>query len=117
MKDHRIESRERLVHTREAIAKIEVFVGDIVKADFLDNQLLTSAVLFQFSVIGEAINHVDTNLLSLHNYPWHKVRAFRNLGSQLYFQIKLEAVWDVIVNDLPELRQVIDILLDREFSN
>jgi len=78
---------------------------------------VTSAVLFQFSVIGEAINHVDTNLLNLYNYPWYKLRAFRNLISHVYFQIKLEAVWDVIVNDLPGLEQVIETLLDQEFSN
>jgi len=111
MKDHRIDSRERIVHIRGAIARIEVFVSDIGKEDFLDNQLVASAVLFQFSVIGEAINHVDANLLSRYNYPWHKVRAFRNLISHVYFQIKLEAVWDLIVNDLPELKQVIELIL------
>ena len=117
MKDQKIESREGLTHIREAIHQIEVFIQGISKEVFLDDQLVASAVLFQFSVIGEAIIHVDIDLLSSCDYPWHKVRAFRNLISHVYFQIKLEAVWDVIVNDLPELRQVIDILLDREFSN
>ena len=62
-----------------------------MKEAFLSDQLMVSAVLFQFSVIGEAVNQVDVDLLSKYDYPWHKVKAFRNLISHVYFQIKLEA--------------------------
>jgi uncharacterized protein with HEPN domain len=115
MKDQKIESRERLTHIREAIHQIEVFIQDISKAVFLEDQLVASAVLFQFSVIGEAIIHVDIDLLSSYNYPWHKVRAFRNLISHMYFQIKLDAVWEIIENDLPELKLIIETILKKEF--
>ncbi len=40
---------------------------------------------FQFSVIAEVINHVDSNFLVKYDYPWHKVRSFRNLISHKYF--------------------------------
>jgi uncharacterized protein with HEPN domain len=83
MKDKRIESYERLAHIMEAISKIEVFIRDIGKEAFLDDQLVASAVLFQFSVIGEAIIHVDVDLLGNYNYSWHKVKAFRNLISHM----------------------------------
>ncbi len=115
MKDQKIESRERLTIIREAIHQIEVFIQDISKAVFLEDQLVASAVLFQFSVIGEAIIHVDIDLLSSYNYPWHKVTAFRNLISHMYFQIKLEAVWEIIENDLPELKLIIETILKKEF--
>ena len=115
MKDRRVESRERLVHIREAIGKIEVFVDDIGKDDFTNDQLVSSAVLFQFSVIGEAITHINMDLLKKFEYPWHKARSFRNLISHAYFQIKLDAVWDIIENDLPELKQLIETILIQEF--
>ena len=115
MKDKRIDSYERLAHIQEAINKIEVFINDTGKEVFLDDQLISSAVLFQFSVIGEAIIHVDIDLLSKYDYPWHKVRGFRNLISHVYFQIKLDAVWDIIANDLPELKQLIETILKHEF--
>jgi uncharacterized protein YfeS len=50
---------ERLVHIREAIDKIEVFVNNTEKEVFLDDQLLASAVLFQFSVIGKAGSRME----------------------------------------------------------
>ena len=115
MKDKRIQTRERLAHIREAIHQIEVFIQDIDKQAFLNHQLVSSAVLFQFSVIGEAIGHIDENILRKYDYPWHKVRAFRDLISHVYFQIKLDAVWDIIVNDMPGLRQVIETILKGEF--
>jgi uncharacterized protein with HEPN domain len=115
MKGRRIESRERLLHIREAIGKIEVFVNDIGKDDFTNAQLVSSAVLFQFSVIGEAITRIDPDLLGKYDYPWHQVRSFRNLISHAYFQIKLDAVWGIIENDLPELKQLIETILKQEF--
>ncbi|MBA7531044.1 hypothetical protein ES705_23255 [subsurface metagenome] len=114
MKDQRNESYERLAHIQKAIYKIEVFIRDISKEAFLNDQLVSSAVLFQFSVIGEAVIHVEANLINEYDYPWHKVRAFRNLISHMYFQIKLDAVWDIIVNDLPELKQLIETILKQK---
>jgi uncharacterized protein with HEPN domain len=115
MKDRKVESLERLSHIREAIHQIEVFVKDTDKQAFLNHQLVASAVLFQFSVIGEAIVHVNLDILEKYEYPWYKVRAFRNLISHMYFQIKLVAVWDIIVNDLPDLKQVIESILKEQF--
>jgi len=115
MKNQRIESYERLAHIQEAIDLIEAFIREINKEAFLNDRLVASAVLFQFSVIVEAVVHLEENLLSKYEYPWYKVRAFRNLISHLYFQIKLDAVWDIIIKDLPELKQVIETILKNEF--
>jgi uncharacterized protein with HEPN domain len=115
MKDRRVESRDRFVHIREAIDKIEVFIYEIGKDEFTSDQLVSSAVLFQFIVIVETINHIDLELLAEYPYPWHKVRSFRNLISHAYFQIKLDAVWEIIENDLQELRLLIETILKDEF--
>ena len=115
MRDQRIEGLERLTHIRDAIQKIELFIHDIKRKTFLDDSLVSSAVLFQFSVIGEAVNHIGIDVLEKYDYPWYKIRAFRNLISHVYFQIKLESVWDIIINDLPELKELVDRILKQEF--
>lgn len=115
MKDKRLRSHERLKHILQVILDIEVFTHDIDEEVFLKDPLVVSAVLFKFSVIGEAINHVERELLSKYDYPWHRVRAFRNLISHDYFNIKLEAVWDVIIKDLPDLKKQIEMILKLEF--
>ena len=115
MKDYRKDSFERLIHIQKAINDIGTFTFKVSKNDFSNDNFLSSAVLFQFSVIGEAVIHIETLILDKYEYPWYKVRSFRNLISHEYFNIKLSAVWDIIINDLPELKQIIDKILDNEF--
>ncbi len=115
MKDKREESHERLTHMWDAILEIESFTHDVTSDDFVSNPLLVSAVLFQFSVIGEAVVHVEPALLEKYDYPWYQVRAFRNLISHEYFQIKMEAVWDIVAKNLPGLKNVIGEVLEKEF--
>ena len=115
MRDSRQDSWDRLSHISEAIQQIDSFTNNINEDEFLANKLFSSAVLFQFSVIGEAIVHVDKTILDKYAYPWYKVRAFRNLISHEYFNIKLEAVWDIIKSDLEQLKKVIDEILNQEF--
>lgn len=114
MKENKHRSFERLIHIRHAIRDIDVFIDGVDEDTFINDPLISSAVLFQFSVIGEALNHVDEEILRKYNYPWYKVRGFRNFISHAYFQIKLEAVWEVIINDLPELKMMIDLILQQE---
>jgi uncharacterized protein with HEPN domain len=115
MKDKGAKSYERLLHIHRAIEQIEAFIRDVDEQTFLADPIISSAVLFQFSVIGEAVIHIDERLLAKYDYPWHKVRAFRNLISHAYFDIKLEAVWNIITNDLAGIKQIVGTILTNEF--
>ena len=115
MKDNRLESEGRLIHMQKAVHEIELFTRDACENDFLTDNFLSSAVLFQFGVIGEVVIHVDKSLLDKYKYPWYKVRAFRNLISHEYFNIKLEAVWGIVENDLPLLKNILKTILENEF--
>jgi uncharacterized protein with HEPN domain len=116
MRDRKRDSYERLIHISKAIMDIEAFTIGKNKLDFLNDNLLSSAVLFQFSVMGEAVIFIDQVLLDKYPYHWYKVRAFRNLISHEYFNIELAAVWEIIKKDLPELKLMINSILDKEFK-
>jgi uncharacterized protein with HEPN domain len=77
--------------------------------------MLHDAVLYQFSIIGEAIVHVDNKFLNKYDYPWHKVRAFRNLIAHQYFGVRLDKVWSIIENDLPALKKIVELVIKKEF--
>jgi len=117
MKDKRQDSFERLKHIQKAILEIERFTKSISVNKFIQTDILNNAVLFQFSVIGEAINYVEKEILIKYKYPWFKVRSFRNLIAHEYYNVKLEAVWLIINNDLPELKKNIDAILKNEFKS
>ena len=114
-KDDHVESFKRLQHILEAIAEIHKYVLNESVTSFCQSGLIHDAVLYQFSVIGEAIIHVEDEKLDKYVYPWHKVRSFRNMIAHEYFNIKLIAVWAIIQNDLPELKKIIEQILAYEF--
>lgn len=114
-KDDHLESFKRLQQIQEAIVRIQEYIRDQSFTSFCQSGLIHDAVLYQFSVIGEAIIHVEREKLDKYDYPWHKVRSFRNMIAHEYFNIKLEAVWAIIQNDLPELEKLIEQILSREF--
>jgi uncharacterized protein with HEPN domain len=115
MKDREEGNQERLIHMQKTMGEIEDFTRNVKQHDFINDAILSSAVLFQFSVIGEAVVHIESSLLEKYKYPWYRVRAFRNLISHEYFNIKLEAVWDIVVNDLPDLKHIVNTILHNEF--
>lgn len=115
MKDSHIESRQRLQHIAQAIADIEKFVKGENLATFCEGDMLHDAVMMQFIIIGEAIIHVENEKLDKYDYPWYKVKSFRNMIAHEYFNIKLPAVWQIIENDIQQLKEVVQTILKKEF--
>lgn len=115
MKDPREESWQRLQHILKAIAAIEQYVEGKNSSVFSSTPMLHDAVLLQFVIIGEAIVNVENELLNKYDYPWYKVKSFRNMIAHEYFNIKLPAVWKIIETDLGELNEVIEQVLKNEF--
>lgn len=116
MRDFRLDSYQRFQHITKAIEDIFKYVSSESLQTFCEKEIVHDAVLFQFSIIGEAINFVDEGILVKYNYPWYKVRSFRNLISHEYFNIKMDAVWQIIQTDLAELKIVIHSILKNEFG-
>jgi len=115
MKDRREESFARLHHIIKSIEEIEKFTRGYSEKEFIENAVLSSAVLFHFTLIGEAVIHVEQKILNKYNYPWHQVRAFRNLIAHEYFNIKLSAVWQTITTDIQKFKSTVQAILESEF--
>jgi uncharacterized protein with HEPN domain len=115
MKDSHAESRQRLQHIEQAITDIEKFTKGESLETFCEKDMLHDAVMMQFIIIGEAIIHVENEKLDRYDYPWYKVKSFRNMIAHEYFNIKLPAVWQIIENDLQQLRATVQTILKKEF--
>jgi uncharacterized protein with HEPN domain len=116
MKDSHIDSLKRLQDIEKAIVSIQKYVATESSDSFCQNEIVHDAVLFQFSVIGEAITYIEDAILEKYNYPWHKARSFRNMIAHEYFNIKFAVVWEIIEHDLPKLNEVIKSILKNELS-
>ncbi len=115
MRDSSITNKERLQHILEAISSIDSFIEGQNKKSFLNSDLLQNAILFQFAIMGEAVVHIDRELLNKYPYPWHNVRSFRNFILHEYHAIEMWIIWETTKSDLPKLKQIIETIINNEF--
>jgi uncharacterized protein with HEPN domain len=103
--------RERLLDIDEAITKIERYTVR-GKAEFMEDELIQTWVLFQFQVIGEAARSLSEELRSTYaQVMWRDIIDFRNLLVHEYFRIDLDLVWLIVESELPDLKaQITEIL-------
>lgn len=99
---------ERLADILDGIQRIRrhVKVGD--RQRFVQDEVLQSAVLRWFEIIGEASRGLTDQFRQQHSdVPWREITDMRNRVTHGYFDIDLDVVWNTIMNDLPALEQAI----------
>lgn len=107
-------SVERLRHIKDAIEKIETYCKGIEEERFMEDDLINGSVLYQFIIIGEAIQYVDYEMLERYPYTWHLPRSFRNYIAHEYFGINLKQVYKTVKDILPELKSLIEMMITKE---
>jgi uncharacterized protein with HEPN domain len=106
--------KERVEHILEAIRLIKEFVDGMSEKTFSRDVKVQSAVQYQFLIIGEAIRHIDDDLLNKYDYPWYIPRSFRNFIIHVYHGIKTERIY-YATRDLDELENQMLSILENEF--
>jgi uncharacterized protein with HEPN domain len=84
--------------------------------EFVNEEVLFTAVVHWIQTIGEAANALSTNLREQHHeVPWRQVVDMRNLLAHGYRYVDPAIVWQVVARDLPNLdAQIRRILLELE---
>jgi uncharacterized protein with HEPN domain len=96
-----------LRHMAECIRRIEENVAG-GRAEFLSSHIVQDATLRNLQTMSEAAQRISDAAKSQQpQVEWVKIAAFRNVLVHNYLGIDLELVWQVIENDLPELRRAI----------
>lgn len=97
-----------------SIKNIEEFSKGLNKEKFSKDILRQSAIIRQLEIIGEAVKNVPNSFRE--KYPkiaWKNIAGLRDILSHSYFGVNLERIWNIIENDLLELkRQMKNIKLD-----
>lgn len=94
------------------IIAIEKYTNDFKYSDFINNKMLVEACVFNLIQIGESINKLDSAFIdNYQNIPWYKIRGLRNRIVHDYEGINLKLIWQIIEEDLPELKKMmVDII-------
>jgi uncharacterized protein with HEPN domain len=102
----------RLQHIIDAIQEIEVYLIDTDFSKFMENSMMRFACIKQMEIIGEASNHVSEDTKArFTSIEWSQIVGMRNVFVHEYFGVDTSLVWEIIKNDLPDLKvKIIEIL-------
>jgi len=102
---------ERLRDIQEAIGRIEQHAAQ-GRSAFERDELIQTWVVHHLQIIGEATRHLSSELQAKHpEIPWSRIIGMRNILVHDYFAIDVEAVWQVVEGELPNLKRKVDALL------
>ena len=102
----------RLQHILDAIDEIRKYLIEADLPVFLENSMMRFACIKQMEIIGEASNHLSTELKSkFTDIGWAQIIGMRNVFAHEYFGIDSSLVWEIIKNDIPELKEKIAHIL------
>jgi len=104
-----------LLDINQAARQIIDFVDDVPnETAFLHDLKTQSAVLYQISIIGEAVGRLSDEFKNDHpDVRWRDIRGMRNIILHAYDNVDMPRVWDVVENDVPDLLEMFDPLLPR----
>ena len=103
----------RLKHILDAISDIEKYLIEVEFTAFIENSMMRFACIKQMEIIGEASNHISNELKSkFTDVEWSQIIGMRNVFAHEYFGIDSNLVWEIIKNDIPELKDKIKLIVE-----
>ncbi len=103
----------RLQHILDAILEIESYLIDVNFESFLENSMMKFACIKQMEIIGEATNHISEDVkVKFSTVEWRQIIGMRNVFVHEYFGVDSSIVWQIIIGDIPELKERIVEILD-----
>ncbi|MCL4482649.1 MAG: DUF86 domain-containing protein [Bacteroidetes bacterium] len=106
----------RLQHILDAIIEIESYLVNTDFPLFMENSMMRFACIKQLEIIGESSNHISDDIKGqFSSVEWSQIVGMRNVFVHEYFGVDSSLVWQIIKNDLPDLKEkVISILVSLE---
>ncbi len=102
-----------LLHIRDAILRIEQYAS-VGQSEFLAQSHWQDAIIRQLEIIGEASKRLSHELRSANPaVPWRRVAGLRDVLIHDYMGVDLEAVWSVVENGIPTLKETVEKLLSK----
>jgi len=99
----------------ESIELIESYVANMEVDDFKKDRKTIDAVVRNFEIIGEASRNIPEEIKNKYiDIDWKGIIGLRNRIAHEYFGVSVKIVWEIIKNDLPQLKGKIKQILKKE---
>jgi uncharacterized protein with HEPN domain len=96
----------------DAARSVREFTTGVTQDEFLGDRKLQLAVERALEIIGEAARLVSPPFKANHaEIPWKEIIGQRNVLAHEYGEISQERIWLVVTSRIPELIELLEVLL------
>jgi len=94
-----------VMHILDSINAIGEFSKNISRRDLESNRLKQSAIVREIEIIGEASKNISEEFKKRHKeIPWREISGTRDKIIHHYFGLNLDMIWEIVTEDLPDLK-------------
>lgn len=112
-----MQHRDKVV-LQKIVSEIDVgtqLLGTSTLDDFLQNEMLKRAIAMTVINIGELVKNVtEETRISHPEVPWRQVAGFRDITAHRYQTLRMEDVYQAVVEDFPVLKKQLNEIWKKE---
>ncbi|MFZ4474775.1 MAG: DUF86 domain-containing protein [Saprospiraceae bacterium] len=103
-----------LEHILDAMNAILRFTNEMQAQAFYEDDLVQSAVIRKFEVIGEAAKRIPEEFKAVNpEIPWKQMAGFRDVLIHNYDDLNMETIWETVDAYLPSAVKQIEKILNK----
>jgi len=107
-------AKEYLKHIFDEICFVLDKKKDFDEDRFMNDEVVKRAFVRSLEVVGEAVKNIDEDFKDNHKeINWKSLAGLRDKLIHHYFGVDYQIVWDVIENELPEMKTKIGEILGK----
>ena len=97
----------------DAMNRIERYITGATFETFVQDTMMSDAVLRNIEIIGEAAKNVPEHAKNRYGaVPWRRIIGLRNIVIHGYFGVDMENIWEIITKNIPEVKNTIVSMLE-----
>lgn len=93
-----------LEDVRIAAYRVSAFIDGVSRDEFLEDDLIQSAVIRQLEIMGEAVKRLSAEFRAEYPLiPWQQIAGLRDRLIHAYDDVNNERIWVIATENVPDL--------------